>query len=93
MHAAPVFAIFAWLLAAAGNITNAVNKADGMGQWAVYFIRCLCLGLILSEFVITEAQTHGPGCGAAFWCSEHSVIPLSYPVLDVCKLYGISKCQ
>ena len=30
----------------AGNITNAVNKANGMGQWAVYFIRCLCLPLI-----------------------------------------------
>ena len=28
--------------AAAGDITNAVNKADGMGQWAVYLIRCLC---------------------------------------------------
>ena len=24
-----------------GNITNAVNKAGGLGQWAVYFFRCL----------------------------------------------------
>ena len=25
-----------------GNITNAVNKTGGLGQWAVYFFRCLC---------------------------------------------------
>ena len=31
------------------------------------------------EFVITKAQTHSPGHGAAFQCSEPSVIPLSYP--------------
>ena len=30
------------------------------------------------EFVIIEAQTHGPGYGTAYQCSEPSVIPLSY---------------
>ena len=44
-HAAPFLAIFSPNLldffAAAGDITNAVNKADGMGQWTIYIIRCL----------------------------------------------------
>ena len=31
------------------------------------------------EFVITEAQTPGPGHGTAYQCSELSGIPLSYP--------------
>ena len=26
---------------AAGNITDAVNKASRQGQWAIYFLRCL----------------------------------------------------
>ena len=30
------------------------------------------------EFDLTEAQTHGPGGGAAFQYSEPSVTPLSY---------------
>ena len=32
-----------------------------------------------NECVITEACTHGAGYGAAYQCSEPSVIPLSYP--------------
>ena len=40
-HAVPFFALICLIFAAASDITNAVNKADGMGQWAVYFIRCL----------------------------------------------------
>ena len=31
------------------------------------------------EFVITESQTHGPGHGTVYCCSEPSVILLSYP--------------
>ena len=31
------------------------------------------------KFVVTEAQTHGPGHGTAYQCSEPSVIPLRYP--------------
>ena len=31
-HAAPFLALICLIFAAAGNITNAVNKADGMGQ-------------------------------------------------------------
>ena len=31
------------------------------------------------EFVVTKARTHGPGHGAAYRCSEPSVIPLSCP--------------
>ena len=30
------------------------------------------------EFVFTKAQTHNPVHGAVYWCSETSVIPLSY---------------
>ena len=32
-----------------------------------------------NEFVITKMQTHGPGHGIAYQCSELSEIPLSYP--------------
>ena len=31
------------------------------------------------EFVVTETQTHGPGHGTVYKCSEPSVILLSYP--------------
>ena len=37
----------------------------------------LCLGLIKS--VVTAAQTHAPGHGTAYQCSDPNLIPLSYP--------------
>ena len=41
LHAAPFLALICLIFAEAGNKTNAVTKANCMGQWAVYFIRCL----------------------------------------------------
>ena len=35
----PLLALNSLVFAAAGNITNAVNKTGGKGQWAVYFIK------------------------------------------------------
>ena len=38
------------------------------------------------EFVVTKAQTHGPGHGAVCPRSELSVIPLSYSAVKLVKM-------
>ena len=58
------------------NTNNSIKKIKQIESWRKH----RCCAWVQKELVFTEAQTHSPGHGTVYGCSEPSVTPLSYPV-------------
>ena len=80
---------------AVGDITTTVKKAGGLGQWVVYFYRCLWLQLTIAPGRCFKFATKLDRCCKTILCkSNHTSFPdLNYDLWQhqqhgSCLLYG-----